>query len=96
MWSKAWLLNALHVVVLMFVFGFVGVVSAAGANIANLSTLKAAAIAGLIAAAGALQALVAPLLSNPVTNPTASVFSAIRSRIGTGAPHAGEHFATNE
>jgi len=94
--SIAWLKNAVHVVVLTFVAGFVGVVSAAGANVLSLATAKAAATAGLIAAAAALQALLAPLISVPSDNPTASIFSAMRTRIGNGAPTAGRHFATSE
>lgn len=68
MFTKAWLQNAVHVVLVAFVGAFVGNVAGAGLSISPLTTLHAAAFAGLGAAAAALQAL----LAAPVSPPTSS------------------------
>ncbi len=94
MFSRAWLLNALHVIAFAFIVSFVGAVSSAGLNVLNISTLKAAAVAGVSAAVAALQGLLAPLVSQPTTNSTASLLTAVRSRIGTTPPPVGQHFAS--
>ncbi len=42
MWSKTWLLNALHIIALAFLVTFVGALASAGVGVVNLATVKAA------------------------------------------------------
>ena len=68
MFTLAWFKNALNLVVVAFVGGFVGVVISAGqTNLLTASTLHAAAVAGIMAAAVALQSLLAAVTSPPAS-----------------------------
>lgn len=73
---KAWLTSAGQKILGVFILTFLGTIEAAGANIVHVSTLKAAAIAGLGAATTTLEALV-----GNVINPTStSIVQAIKAR----------------
>jgi hypothetical protein len=88
MFTKAWLENALHTVLLAFLATFVGALAAAGQQL-TLSTLHAALIAGYAAAVVALQALLAAPVS-PASSSTALLPQALVQRavavVRSGAP----------
>ena len=88
--SGAWLLATLEQVLLAFAFTFVSTVSLAGAGAFSLSSLHAAVIAGGVAAANALEAVLSAAIAPKAAPPAQLGIVTLGRAVGARLRHGGK------